>query len=46
MLMFRDEGIWHEVTQKTHRQLMNNEKVTVFTPNDLNKNNNKDKNKK
>lgn len=44
--MLWDEGIWHEVTQETHRQLMNNEKVTVFTPNDLNKTNNKDKNKK
>lgn len=33
--MLWDEGIWHEVTQETHRQLMNNEKVTAFTPKDL-----------
>ena len=32
-----DEGVWHEVTRETHRQLMNNEKVTVFTPDDLKK---------
>lgn len=43
--MLWDEGIWHEVTQETHRQLMNNEKVTVFTPNDLNKIKNRDKKK-
>ena len=35
--MLWDEGIWHEVTQETHRQLMNNEKVTFFTPRDLQK---------
>ena len=35
--MLWDEGIWHEVTQETHRQLMNNERVTVFTPHDLKK---------
>lgn len=36
--MLWDEGIWHDVTQETHRQLMNNEKVTAFTPKDLKKN--------
>ncbi|WP_294452948.1 sulfatase-like hydrolase/transferase [uncultured Bacteroides sp.] len=36
--MLWDEGIWHEVNLETHRQLMNNEKVTVFTPKDLKKN--------
>lgn len=35
--MLWDEGVWHEVTRETHRQLMNNEKVTVFTPDDLKK---------
>lgn len=35
--MLWDEGIWHEVTQETHRQLMNNERVIVFTPHDLKK---------
>ncbi len=33
--MLWDEGIWHDVTQETVRQLMNNEKVTFFTPKDL-----------
>lgn len=35
--MLWDEGIWHDVTQEIHRQFMNNEKVTVFTPHDLKK---------
>lgn len=35
--MLWDEGIWHDVTREIHRQLMNNEKVTVFTPGDLKK---------
>ena len=35
--MLWDEGIWHEVCQQMHRQLMNNEKVTYFTPRDLKK---------
>ena len=35
--MLWDEGVWHEVKMETHRQLMNNEKVTVFTPDDLKK---------
>lgn len=35
--MLWDEGIWHEVCQETHRSLMRNEKVTIYTPKDLEK---------
>lgn len=36
-LMLWNKGIWYEVTQETHIQFMDNKKVTVFIPHNLNK---------
>ncbi len=35
--MLWDEGVWNDVTRNIHQELMNNKKVTIFSPDQLKK---------